>query len=61
MFPVSVNGEFEVAAEKYGTIELLLRRIERHLRAARALEVRRSVNRVSFKGGFLRTTGNVLN
>ena len=63
MFPTGFSGEFEVVAVEYRAIEVLLRRIERELRAARALDVRRSGNKVSFKGGIFRlvSSWNVLN
>lgn len=58
MFPTGFSGEFEVVAVEYRAIEILLRRIERELRAAQALDVRRSGNKVFFKGGLLRLVGN---
>lgn len=63
MFPTGFSGEFEVVAVEYRAIEVLLRRIERELRIAGALDVRRSGNKVSFKGGLFRlvSRGNVLN
>lgn len=63
MFPTGFSGEFEVVAVEYRAIEVLLRRIECNLRAAGALDVRRSGNKVSFKGGLVRLVSrrNVLN
>jgi hypothetical protein len=63
MFPTGFSGQFEIVAVEYRTIEILLQRVERELRFARALAVRRSGNKVSFKGGIFRMAGrsNVLN
>ena len=63
MFPTGFSGQFEIVAVEYRAIEILLQRVERELRFVRALEVRRSGNKVSFKGGLLRMAGrsNVLN
>ena len=63
MFPTGVSGQFEIVAVEYRAIEILLQRVERELRAVRALEVRRRGNKVLFKGGLLRmvSRSNVLN
>jgi hypothetical protein len=58
MFPIGFSGEFEIVAVEYRTIEILLQRLEQKLRRARARNVRRNGNKVSFKGGFFRIAGN---
>ena len=54
MFPTGFSGQFEIVAVEYQTIEILLQRVEQKLRRARALDVRRDGNKVSFKGGLFR-------
>jgi hypothetical protein len=58
MFPTGFRGEFEVVAVEYEAINVLLLRVERELRAARALNVCRRGNKVSFRGGIFRLVSN---
>lgn len=58
MFPTSIKGEFEIKVLQFEDIDSVLSRVEQELAAARAANVLRTDNKITFRGGIFRFVSN---